>query len=271
MDGANDGGGLGKVCFDTVRRSHSVLAPITRRYFRSETRGMARIPQEQCVLVTHHDGGVLPINGICFGVEWYDHFRFGRPLFVLSHDFIHALFEPFTDLLPRSGVVRADRATMDRVLESGHSVLVFPGAARESFRPYGDRRLIDLGGRTGFVRQALRHRVPVVPFVSAGAHETLFVLRRGARFARWLGFRKVVRSGDVLPICLGLPWGIWALPVLPQLPLPSKITTEVLEPIELTGDPDDEVAVARGFELVLSRMKSALVRLYAERRYPILG
>ncbi len=255
----------------TVRRSHAFFAPVARTYFRSEVRGLAHIPAGQSLLVTHHDGGVLPVNGICFGVAWYDHFAFERPLYVLAHDLIHSVFSPFTDLLPTSGLVPADRRVMDRVVEAGHSVLVFPGAARESFRPFSERRRIDLGGRVGFVRQAMKHRLPVVPFVSAGAHETLIVLRRGARLARWLRVGRLVRSADVFPIVVGLPWGLWLLPALPQLPLPAKITTEVLEPMELRGDPNDEAAVRRGFELVLGEMQRALDRLYAARRLPIFG
>jgi hypothetical protein len=107
--------------------------------------------------------------------------------------------------------------------------------------------------------------------VSAGSHETLIVLRRGARLARWLGLRKIVRSADNLPLLLGLPWGVWILPILPQFPLPAKVTTEVLEPIEPRGDPDDDAAVQRVFDEVLGSMKQALHRLYAERRYPVLG
>jgi 1-acyl-sn-glycerol-3-phosphate acyltransferase len=262
---------LPRVMMETVRKSHAFFSPVVRRYFRSEVRGLGRIPGQQCILVTHHDGGVLPINGICFGVAWYDHFAFERPLYVLAHDLIHATFKPFTDLLPRSGVVPADRHVMDRVVESGHSVMLFPGAARESFRPFSERSRIDLGGRTGFVRQAMRHRIPIVPFVSAGAHETFFVVRRGARLAKWLGLRKLVRSADVLPLLVGLPWGLWLLPALPQIPLPAKITTEVLEPMTLAGDPNDEGAVKKGFETVLGKMQSALDGLYAERRYPVIG
>lgn len=256
---------------ETVRRSHAFFSPIMKRYFRSEVRGLDRVPQQQCLLVTHHDGGILPLNGICFGVAWYEHFAFERPLYVLAHDLIHATFRPFTDLLPRSGLVPADRHVMDSVVEAGHSLLVFPGAARESFRPFSERGRIDLGGRTGFVKQAMRHKIPIVPFVSAGSHETFFVLRRGARLARWLRIRDVVRSGDVLPVVAGLPWGLWFIPALPQLPLPAKITTEVLEPVALEGDPDDDASVKRGFDLVLSRMQKALDALYAERRYPVFG
>ncbi len=262
---------LSEVSIPTVRKSHAFFSPVVRRYFRSEVRGLSRIPPRQVLLVTHHDGGVLPLNGICFGVAWSEHFAFERPLYVLAHDLIHATFKPFTDLLPRSGVVPADRHVMDRVVQAGHSLLVFPGAARESFRPFSERRRIDLGGRLGFVRQAMRHGIPIVPFVRAGAHETLIVLRRGARLARWLRLNSIVRSADVLPVVAGLPWGLWLMPALPQLPLPAKITTEVLEPIELDGDAEDERAVRRGFDLVLARMQASLDALYAERRYPILG
>jgi 1-acyl-sn-glycerol-3-phosphate acyltransferase len=232
---------------------------------------MGRVPDGQCLVVAHHDGGILPMNGICLGVAWHEHFNFERPLYVLAHDLIHRVFSPFTEILPRSGVVPADRKVMDGVVETGHSLLVFPGAARESFRPFSERKTIDLGGRVGFVRQAMRHALPIVPVVSAGSHETLYVIRRGARLARWLQLDKIVRSADVMPLIAGLPWGIWILPFLPQLPFPAKITTEVLPAITVEGDPDRPEDVKAGFDRVLGEMQPALERLYAERKYPILG
>jgi 1-acyl-sn-glycerol-3-phosphate acyltransferase len=255
----------------TVARSLSVLGPLVRTYFRSTVRGLERVPDGQCLLVTHHDGGVLPVNAICLGVGWYEHFGTGRPLYVLSHDIIHAAFDPLTDLLPRSGLVRADRAMMEAVAREGHSMLVLPGAARESFRTFRDRACIDLGGRTGFVKQAMKLGLPVVPVVSAGSHETVVVLRRGARIAHALGIPKLVRSADVWPLIAGVPWGLWAAPFLPHVPLPAKITTEVLPPIVVAGDPDDAAAVRSGFDRVLEAMRLALKRLYRERRWPIVG
>lgn len=260
-----------EISFETLRSSHAIWGPIVRHYFRSEVRHMTRIPAEQSLIVAHHDGGVIPINGICFGVAYYDHFSFERGMYVLSHDLIHRVFAPFTELLPRSGLVPADRAMMDQVVPTGRDMLVFPGAARETFRPYSERRQIDLGGRTGFVRQALKHGLPIVPVVSAGSHETFFVLRRGARIAKFLRLRALVRSADAFPIMAGLPWGLWSLPFLPQLPLPAKITSEVLEPIRLEGDPNDEVAVRAGFDRVLAAMQEGIGRLYDERRWPVLG
>lgn len=272
--------GLPEVNVETVRRSHRILSSIVKNYFRSEVRGMDRVPESPTIVVTHHDGGVLPINGICFGVAWYEHFNFKRPIYVLTHDIIHRVFGAFSTLLTDSGLVPADRHRMDAALATGESVLVFPGAARESFRTFWQRREIDLGGRTGFVAQAIRWGLPITPVVSAGAHETLIVLSGGSELAKRLGVRKLVRSGDVLPLLAGLPWGVWALPILPQLPLPAKITSEVLPPISLPEalgrklspeDAKNPALVQAGFDVVLSRMQAALSKLYDERKWPILG
>ncbi|WP_170229023.1 1-acyl-sn-glycerol-3-phosphate acyltransferase [Polyangium fumosum] len=265
---------------DVVRRSHRILSRIVKSYFRSEIRGAERLPSSQTILVAHHDGGVLPINGICLGVHWYDHFGFDRPLYVLTHDLLHSLWDPFSRLLADSGLLRADRKAMDAVLERGQSVLIFPGAARESFRPFWHRKNIDLGGRKGFIAQAIRWGLPITPVVSAGSHETVVVLSGGHDFAKMLGIPKIVRSADVWPLLAGLPWGVWALPFLPHIPLPAKITTEVLPPIHLSealgrdlnpDDASDPEIVQAGFDLVVGRMRKRLGELYDERKYPVLG
>lgn len=263
-----------------IKRSHRIIKPIVDKYFRAEIRGMERIPKTQTIIITHHDGGVMPVNGICFGIHWYDQFGFDRPLYVLTHDLFHSLWDPFSKLLADSGLVRADRKVMDAVLAKGHSLLLFPGAARESFRTYWHRRDIDLGGRKGFIAQAIRWNLPITPLVSAGAHETVIVLAGGRRLAEALGIPKLVRSGDTLPVLAGLPWGVWALPFLPQIPLPAKITSEVLPPVymsEVLGrevrpeDADDPAVIDKGFDYVLQRMREAVNRLYDERKYPIVG
>jgi len=75
---------------------------------------------------------------------------------------------------------------------------------------------------------------------------------------------------DILPLSIGFPFGLTS-PIPPNLPLPSKIVTQVLEPIDITGqfgaDPDvDEVD-----EYVRSVMQQGLNGLAAKRRFPILG
>ena len=93
-----------------------------------------------------------------------------------------------------------------------------------------------LAGRKGFVRFALQQQVPIVPVATVGGHDTVFVLSEGRFLAKWTGIGKRLR-GATMPIVSGFPFPL-AVEILPvHLPLPAKIRTELLEPIELDPDP----------------------------------
>ena len=74
--------------------------------------------------------------------------------------------------------------------------------------------------------------MPIVPTVSIGGQETQLFLTRGNWLARKLGLTKA--RMDILPISFGFPFGL-SMIFPPNLPLPSKIVTEVLEPIDITA------------------------------------
>jgi len=266
-----------------LRRSHAFVAPLCETYFRAEVRNLHLVPAGQTMLVGHHDGGILPLDALCFGIAWHRHFDFGRPLRSLMHELPFHVTARLTRWLHAIGVVSAAPANLETLLDGGQDVLLYPGAAREAFRSYAHRRDISLGGRMGFVIRAIRRGVPVTPVASAGGHETFFVLWSGASFARWTGVYKHFRA-DAWPLAVGLPWGLWFGPNVPYLPLPSKITVEVLPPIDLrealaprlgrplrAEDADDRGIVQAGFELVRDTMRVGVRRLYAERRFPVIG
>jgi len=70
----------------------------------------------------------------------------------------------------------------------------------------------------------------------------------------------------VLPISLALPWGLNVGDMLGHIPLPAKLTIQVLEPIDVSGlDVDD------AYELVIGEMQRALTGLAAERSLPLVG
>ena len=75
---------------------------------------------------------------------------------------------------------------------------------------------------------------------------------------------------DILPLSVGFPFGL-SMIFPPNLPLPSKVVTEVLEPIDIAArfGKDPDVAVVD--EYVRSVMQAALDRLAKQRRFPILG
>ena len=75
---------------------------------------------------------------------------------------------------------------------------------------------------------------------------------------------------EILPISIGVPFGLSTI-LPPNLPLPAKIVTRVLEPIDIAAefgeDPDvDEVDLH-----VRAVMQKALDELARERRFPVLG
>jgi 1-acyl-sn-glycerol-3-phosphate acyltransferase len=238
-------------------------------------KGIDRVPDEPTLLVGNHDGGYFPPDAICLAMAWHERFAFKRPLFTLMHDFPFRLTEQLRSWLYKLGIVPASKHNLGRIFDQNDSLLVYPGGAYEAFRPFAQRRRIELGHRTGFIKHSLERRVPITPFVSVGAHDTLFVLSRGAWLAKKIPLTKKFRS-DVLPLWIGLPWGIGFGP-LPHLPLPSKVKVEVLEPLRLwralgeAADPNDPEVLGAGLDLVRGKMQAVADRMYAERRWPVLG
>jgi 1-acyl-sn-glycerol-3-phosphate acyltransferase len=134
-----------------------------------------------------------------------------------------------------------------------------------------------LGGRHGFVGQAIRSVVPIVPVASVGGHDTAFVLSEGRWIANGLdrvsGLKKKLR-GTRLPIVLGIPFGVTIETIPTHLPLPAKIRTELLEPIHVDKDPErvnDRQYVNSIYQEVESAIQDGMRRLAKQRRFPIFG
>ncbi len=109
-----------------------------------------------------------------------------------------------------------------------------------------------------------------MPLVSIGGQESGLFVTRGERLARALQLDKRARL-KVLPVSIGPPFGINILDAPMRLPLPAKITVEVLDPIDLNErfgpEPDpDEV-----YEELTSDMQDALTSLSEERTLPVVG
>lgn len=131
-----------------------------------------------------------------------------------------------------------------------------------------ERNRIDFHDRHGFIRLALEAGVPIVPVVSAGGQETALFLTRGAGLARALRLHRLLRV-DVLSIALVPPWSIDVGGVLGHLPLPAKLTLEVLEPIDVSARFGDDADAA--YTAIVALMQATLDRLAAARRLPVLG
>jgi hypothetical protein len=112
-----------------------------------------------------------------------------------------------------------------------------------------------------------------MPFVNIGGHETLITLLSSRGLARWTGLEWLTRV-KTFTVNLGLPWGLFASPLVPFIPLPSKFVYRISEPIRVEHDPEranDEASVQRVYRQVTSVMQDMLADLARRRRFPILG
>lgn len=241
--------------------------PILKRYFRAEVRDLDNVPPAGgALLVANHSGGSLTPDVVLFGSAYYDTFGFDRPLYTLAHS--QVFVGPFERWLGQLGVIHASRENAAAAMRSSAAVLVFPGGDYDAFRPTNRGNVIDFNGRRGYVRAAIEAGVPIVPVVSIGGQETQLFLTRGSGLAKRLGLGKLRVA--ILPVSVGFPFGVSVF-VPPNIPLPAKIVTRVLEPVDVVArfgeDPDIDEVDAH----IRSVMQAALDELSRERRLPFFG
>ena len=252
---------------DYIRATLPLFLPLFRTYFRSDVRGLEKIPDGPSLLVGNHSGGTVIVDTFVFAVEFYERFGADRRFHQLAHDV--AVRVPGTGIR-RYGTLAANHDNAKRAFARDAPVLVYPGGDYETFRPTWHSDRIEFGGRKGWVRLALEERVPIVPVVSIGGQETALFVTRGERAARLLGLDRLARI-KVLPVSLGPPFGVNVLDLPGRLPLPAKIELEVMEPIDLVerfgpdADPDEV------YEAVTDEMQGKLSEMAEERALPLLG
>lgn len=266
----NDSTEVGKWDSGLTEHVIALTRPLVKRYFRSEVRGLDNIPPGPSLVVGNHSGGMMTLDLSVFAVDYYDKYGYDRPLYALAFDSIFA--GPAADFFRRTGVIRATRENAAKALASGAVVLVFPGGDYDVYRPTLQENIIDFDGRTGYITTALEADVPIVPAVSVGGQETQLFLTRGRWLSRLLRLAKLERKllrTDLVPITFGFPFGFSVLAPV-NVPLPTKIVTEVLPPINLAkrGGTRD---IKRLDAHVRSVMQKGLKDLAAQRRFPIIG
>ncbi len=226
-------------------------------YWRVEWRGLEHVPQGKAVLAGVHRGhqpwdGVMALHLLVRELGRYPRFL------------IHPTLVKFPFLAPlmiKCGGVHACRENADWVLSRDQLLAIFPEGINGAFTYYRDAYKLGRFGRNDFVKIALRHRAPIVPFVTVG-------------------------SAEIFPIYGKLNWRWWkrysewpCFPITPTmslLPLPSKWHTRFLEPIhveehhgpEAAGDPAVVRAISRQ---VRTRMEEAIAGMLRRREFVFWG
>ncbi len=237
-----------------------------------EVRGFENLPKDEPVLIVgNHSGGMMTLDPIPLITRWIEARGCEAPISTLTYDLLFE-FPLVGSMLRRFGCLPASHDNARRALDKGASVIVFPGGDYEVFRPWSERNKICLGGRSGFIELALAAGVRVVPMTIHGAHETTWVLTRGHRLSKALGLHRL--RVKVFPVLWNIPFGP-APAFIPSLPIPSKMTVELGEPIDWTHHgpdaADDPEIVDACYEEIVERMQQTLSRLAEENPHPVLS
>jgi 1-acyl-sn-glycerol-3-phosphate acyltransferase len=254
---------------DWIRESLPGLWLASSLWFRGEVRGLGNIPEEGPVLLVgnHSGGNVTPDTGV-FILAFSTYFGVERRFHQLAHNLVLSM--PGLGFLRKWGTVAASPENAEQALRSGAALLVYPGGDHEVHRPSWEGNTVNFAGRQGFIRLALEHDVPIVPVVAIGGQETALFLSRGEGLSKFLGLDRLLRL-KVLPISLAIPWGLNVGDMLGHVPLPAKITIEVLPAIHLREQFGAQPDVDEVYEHVTQTMQETLDALASERRLPILG
>lgn len=238
-------------------------------WFRGEVRGMGNVPEDGPVLlVGNRSGGNLTPDTLLFTLAFCAYFGAERAFYQLAHNVV--LSCPGLGFLRKLGTVAASPAHAQAALDAEAALLVYPGGDSEVHRPSWRSSRVELDGRKGFIRLALERDVPIVPVVAIGGQETALFLARGERLARALRLDRALGL-KVLPISLAVPWGLNVGDFLGHVPLPAKLTIEVLPPIDLRERFGPHPDVDEVYDHVVGLMQETLDALSAERRLPVLG
>lgn len=212
---------------------------VMQRYHRYEVQGLEHLRGGPALLIGYH-GRVVARDLCMLSVEI--HRRLGYLPHVVANQLL--LRTPYVRALTSAlGFVAGDHPSLEAAVRRGEHLLVTPGGVREAARSFRARYRVDWGQRTGYLRLALRYRLPLIPIGASGVDDAFFGLNDGYRLGRRLG------APAGLPPYLALgPLGPWPL----SPPFPVKIRQRIGAPIHLDPDldPADQAGLLRWHERV---------------------
>jgi 1-acyl-sn-glycerol-3-phosphate acyltransferase len=256
---------------DTIKAMMPIWSWFYRYYFRVTSDGWDQVPLGQPFLaVGSHNGGLAAPDMYMLMYEWFQRYGIEQPIYGLMHPKVWEISPPIAAMAMEFGAVLAHPRAASNALRQGHPVLVYPGGVEDVFRRHQWRHRINLAGRTGFIKLALREKVPIVPVISAGAHDSLLVLGNLYSFIKPLGWPWLGGVDPLtLPVYLGFPWGV-AVGPLPNIPAPVQIHNRICKPITFSycgrDAANDKNYVWSCYQQVKQTMQQQLLELGRERQ-----
>ncbi len=236
-----------------------------RYWFRVEAEGLENVPAEGGALLVGNHSGALPPDGPMIMQAIRNEHPSPRPLYMLGEHWFKG-YPGVSMAAAKLGVVPAHPANAQRLLgDEGRLALVFPEGMKGSGKVLWQRYRLRRFGRGGFVRTALRARVPIVPVALVGGEEAMPI------FAH---LRSLQRATGLLYAPLNHAFPHFGLAAA-LMYMPAKFRIRFLEPLDIPALPgetiEDAAAVQAVAEEIRARIQSALDEMVARRRSVWLG
>jgi 1-acyl-sn-glycerol-3-phosphate acyltransferase/nucleoside-diphosphate-sugar epimerase len=229
-------------------------------YWRIEVAGLEHIPPHGRGILAGIHRGFMPWDGV-MALDLIVKKTGRYPRFLIHPGLVRFPF--LANFMTKLGGIIACQENAKRVLEGDELLGVFPEGIQGAFVRYSRAYQIHDFHRDAFVKMALRHRAPIIPFVTVGSAEIFPILwklksRVWTRYSEWPEF-------PITP----------TFPLIP-LPLPSKWHTRFLPAMHIENDYPASVAtnssVVRAISCeVRNRMQKAIDEMLQRRRSVFFG
>ncbi len=247
----------------------SLLEPMLnfyyRYWFRVETEGIENVPSEGGALLVSNHSGALPPDAPMIMQAIRNEHSSPRPVYMLGEHWFKG-YPGVSMLVNKMGLVPAHRANAQRLLnDEGRLAVVFPEGQKGTRKVYWQRYQLRRFGRGGFVRTAIRARVPIVPIALIGGEEAMPI------FAHFRLLQKL--TGLIyFPLTPTFPhFGLAA----PLMYMPAKFKIRFMEPIDMSEHPpetvDDPAAIQAISERIRARIQRELDGMLERRESVWLG
>ena len=234
-----------------ARRNRGAFRFLCDRYWRIEVRGLEHVPRQGAAVLVGTHRGFIPWDAVM--ILHLISRQTGRIPRFLTHPGL-LRFSPIARFIRRVGGVLACQESADGILAGGGLLGVYPEGVQGAFSLYRDAYRVRNFGRYDFVKMALRHRAPIIPFVNVGSAESLpvFAQIKWRWWMRWADW-------PCLPIA--------TFPFIPA-PLPSKWHIQFLPPLEVEQQHPPQAAldyslvrtIGRGVRAQMQETMDALLR-----------
>ena len=212
-----------------VERALPIMLALYRYWFRVQSEGHEHVPRRGGAILVANHGGLLPFDGAMAAVDALLHSDPPRLLRPLVARFVRDL--PLVrDFYAGTGPVVGTRDNFRTLLEQRELVLVFPEGVAGIKKTMPDRYRLQ-HFHPGFVEEAVRYRVPVIPVAIIGPDDQAPILYDLKTIARWLRL-------PAFPITPTFPW----LGPLGLLPYPVRYRIVYGEPLALHEQAPSEAA-----------------------------